>query len=84
MTFEELKAEASRQGYNLVKKPTYIPLTPCICGSKRGLRMTYTTGFLRFYRCIKCGLEGKKADSNKEARLNWNRAMEKFENIEKD
>ena len=32
MTFEELKAEAKRQGYYIVKKKESIKLIPCTCG----------------------------------------------------
>ena len=35
MMFEELKAEAKRQGHNLIKQPTYIPLKPRVCGAKK-------------------------------------------------
>ena len=36
MTFEELKTEAERQGYKLVKKPIPLPkIHPCTCGRKK-------------------------------------------------
>ena len=76
MTFEELKAEAKRQGYNLIKQPTYIPLKPCVCGAKRSLKMCYTNHG-QGYRCYKCGRIAEAAKNNKEARINWNKLMEK-------
>ena len=42
MTFEELKAEATKQGYNLVKKPTYIPMAKCPCGAKLSIKAKWT------------------------------------------
>lgn len=33
MTLEELKAEANKLGYCLIKKKPYIPIKPCpVCG----------------------------------------------------
>lgn len=76
MTFEELKEEAKRQGYNLVKKPTYIPLAKCSnCKSKSYLRM-FSDGFWHYWKCVKCGLMAKGANTNKQARENWNKAVE--------
>ena len=35
MTLEELKAEANKLGYGLIKKKPYIPIKPCpVCGKK--------------------------------------------------
>ena len=41
MTFEELKTEADKLGYNLLPKKKYIRCEPCICIFKRkkGLRV---------------------------------------------
>ena len=72
MTFEELKAEAKRQGYNLIKKKERIKLLPCTCGNKRPeLWFKYEGGY---YRCQKCGNESTCGFSKNEAKLNWNNA----------
>lgn len=35
MTLEELKAEANKLGYSLIKNKPYIPIKPCpVCGRK--------------------------------------------------
>ena len=76
MTFEELKAEAKRQGYNLVKKPTYIPLKPCVCGAKLSVKAKWTI-YGNAYKCIKCGLESTPSKTQKGAREYWNFKVEK-------
>ena len=83
MTFEEFKAEAKRQGYNLIKRYERVPLKKCSCGASRSIRCFYSVYGDR-YRCIKCGLEGKPANTLKrggvkQARLNWNKAVEESE-----
>lgn len=84
MTFEELKAEANRQGYSLVKKPTYVPLAKCSCGAKRSVRFVYIMGGKYVYKCIKCGLEGVASRNKKLAREYWNYTVEKnLKNTEK-
>ena len=35
MNLEELKSEAAKLGYNLVKKQPYTKLLPCTCGEKK-------------------------------------------------
>ena len=44
MTLEELKAEANKLGYSLIKKKPYIPIKPCpVCG-KKCTNLWYGTG----------------------------------------
>lgn len=76
MTFEELKEEAKRQGYNLVKKPTYIPLAKCTCGAKLSVKAKWTV-YGHAYKCIKCGLESIPAKTQKNAREYWNWEVKK-------
>lgn len=38
MTFEELKTEAEKQGYKLVKRKQNEAFLPCICGANRMLK----------------------------------------------
>lgn len=69
MTFEELKAEADRQGYKLIKKSQYIRLERCPqCGKyprlwcgQRGI----------YYSCHQYNSEPCK--SERAAKLAWNR-----------
>jgi len=89
MTFEELKAEANRQGYNLVKKYQPMPkLKRCpICGSLAYVRY----GDIFYVACKKGCLIGPKVsrynkvqsksklESEREAREAWNEMVEKGE-----
>lgn len=82
MTFEELKAEANRQGYNLLKRPDPMPkLSQCTCGRKQiGLwNKWFDNKEDKFqYGCPKCGRQsGVWAKSVREARLVWNDMIEK-------
>lgn len=79
MTVEELKAEAKRQGFNLVKKPTYISLKPCVCGAKLSVKAKWTI-YGNAYKCIKCGLESNPTKTQKGARRSWNETVEKEQN----
>lgn len=78
MTFEELKAEAKRQGYNLTKIPERITFTPCICGHNRRGMWYSTKGLGRKYKCNNCGFEGGWGKTNKEAKLAWNDAIKNY------
>ena len=70
MTYEELKAEASRQGYSLIRKEKYVHLLKCPqCGKKPSLWNT-PNGFI--YRCD-CGVEGERCKTLKMAKLSWNK-----------
>lgn len=74
MNITELKAEAKKHGYYLVKSPSYTRMLPCTCGSKR--RRCYVESskgkVLYGFTCIKCGNEGPKRRSIDEARQAWN------------
>ena len=75
MTLEELKVEAEKLGYNVVKKQQYIKLSSCKCGSKKP-REWYKMGGGVFYRCRNCDLTAPDAKTKKQARINWNEYME--------
>lgn len=93
MTYEELKVEAERQGFNLVKKyERLIKLEPCICGSKRISRWRGRHSYQ--YYCPKCdrkalGVETyinyddpndkmlAMSEVNNLARKNWNEMIRK-------
>ena len=57
MTFEELKAEAKRQGYNLMPIHKRPKLLPCTCGcNRRGHLSKYEDGVWHDgLRCKRCG-----------------------------
>ena len=76
MTYEELKAEAKRQGYKLIKDRPYVKFEPCTCGcNRRTTHYHYICGIRSVvYECNKCGKEAEGA-SEREAKLNWNRKM---------
>ena len=79
MTLEELKDEAKKHGFRLVKEYPYISLSPCVCGHKRiaspmiygGNKTPY------FHRCNKCGFASAPARTKHEARNKWNECVER-------
>lgn len=56
MTLEELKIEANKLGYSLIKKRIIPKLLPCICGCKRRHHW-YIAGSenKRALECKRCG-----------------------------
>ena len=54
MTYEELKAEAKRQGYKLIKDEN-IRFEPCLCGGTRREWWSGPEGVKVV--CLRCGLE---------------------------
>ena len=79
MNLEELKSEAAKLGYNLVKKQPYITLLPCTCGEKKPHEWSCTgeNRGMRFYKCDNCELSAPSAKTNREARENWNKLVSK-------
>lgn len=76
MTLEELKAEAKRQGYSLIKKQPYIATKKCpICGKKPGC---WISGKGYLFECD-CDRDIEWAKSNRQARIAWNKAIEREE-----
>lgn len=73
MTVEELKIEAAKLGYYIIKKRQYVKLLPCTCGRKR-LEMWYTPQGALF-RCPSCGKHSEPANLEMKARENWNRLI---------
>ena len=80
MTFEELKAEATRQGYVLSKKIVYERLKDCTCGSRFRVQELSINPKGKYYYCRNCGLKGGLANSWYEARQLWNKRVEKEQN----
>lgn len=85
MTYEELKVEADKLGYNLVKKQKYIKLLPCTCGSRRRTMWITTIGgtrgFQRILACDKCGMEAPPGNTIQEAKENWNKMIEESADV---
>ena len=80
MDLEELKAEAAKLGYNLVKKQPYIKLSRCTCGENKPSEWFYYTEenkVMRIYKCDNCGLSALPAKTNRQARENWNQLVSK-------
>lgn len=71
-TIEELKKEANRLGYNIIKKKERIKLLPCICGCNK--RTHWYKIQYRGLRCTKCGLEAavRVEESESALKKEWN------------
>ena len=74
MTLDELKAEAKRQGYKLIKDTKMPKMLPCVCGAERRVELSNTRGAY-CYECMKCGRAASWGDTRREARENWNRMV---------
>lgn len=71
MTVDELKAEAEKLGYRVLKKES-TRKSGCACGAlNRYVRKRYNAGKQQ-YRCTKCGLEGPCTKTAKAALAGWN------------
>ena len=73
MTYDELKAEAKRQGYKLIKQTPYIRFESCVCGRK--YPVLWFGHDSNFYKCPNCNKTAPGAQTEREARLNWNNYM---------
>ena len=71
MTFEELKAEAKKQGYKLTKEIKYEKLQKC-CGKCPQQEISINPKG-KYYYCKNCGKKGEIANSWYQARINWNK-----------
>lgn len=74
MTVEQLKEEAAKLGYSVVKirkRPKFIK---CICG--HNLHTKYFSGGTIFFQCKHCGLKGDKSKTEYEAIRNFNKVVE--------
>lgn len=75
MTLDELKVEAEKLGYTLIKKPESIKMLPCTCGSKR--RSEWFSAGQIFYCCNRCGKKSPPANTVRGAKRAWNEMIEK-------
>ena len=78
MPFDKLKAEAKRQGYNLIPITKVEKLLPCICGCNRRKHWYCSTG--EWLKCEKCGREGYIGKSHAEAIHKWNEMIKELSN----
>ena len=93
MTLEELKAEARKYGYHLVKDIQNVKILPCpVCGSKKTSEW-YLRGGLKVRKCYnfhvvpklcKCTFEGTPGKTSIEAKQNWNEAVLKYKKEEEE
>lgn len=82
MTIEELKIEANKLGYHLVKNNPTIKLLPCpMCGTKRTIEWMHTDAAGGYTReCYMCGFRAERGKTKTEARENWNKKVEESKN----
>lgn len=73
MDIEELKREADKLGYRLVKKP--VKLLKCTCGTKPVQWWLYDDTYC--YECPNCDKKSEIRKDPKDAKLEWNRMIEK-------
>lgn len=77
MTLEELKIEAKKHGYRVIKDTSYISMLPCICGNKA---ISYGSNYISptpyFHKCHKCGFKSQPTKTKYEARAKWNESVE--------
>lgn len=71
MTYEELKAEAKRQGYRLSKIQKYVPHVRCKCGARGEL--WYGSGSGAFIQCsnFECDTRTGHHQTERQAWINW-------------
>lgn len=74
MTVDELRTEANKLGYNLVKKQVYTKLVRCTCGCKPSQVMVWNgRKFIGYsHVCKTCGNQSAPHKLKYKAKLNWN------------
>lgn len=82
MTVDELKEEAKKLGYNVIKRQERIKLKPCKCGRKRidqWIDWIHREANI-YYKCPQCGRQSEKCETEREARIAWNDMVESEKN----
>ena len=75
MTLDEIKKEADKLGYRVLKKTEPLPtLIPCACGCNRRTSW-WKSGVGEYYACKNCGFESEPAITERGKRQNWNDAI---------
>ena len=77
MTLEELKIEANKLGYNLIKKNPKPKILPCICGCRRRRHLYIGSDniYNRALVCKRCGRRVEGID-DRDVINNWNKEIE--------
>lgn len=79
MTLEELKAEANKLGYGLIKKKPYIPIKPCpVCGKKSTSVWYGQRGKGTMRKCSFCDFAGDWTNEKIPITEAWNNAVERY------
>ena len=79
MTLEELKAEAKKHGYKLVKEYVPIKFEPCVCGKKgTAVKHIRLNPHEYYYKCNRCWFSADGARTQREAKLKWNECVSKY------
>lgn len=81
MTFDELKLEAEKQGYRLVKITPSVKLLPCpVCGVKRtGEWISMRDGGGYFRACRNRDFKADRGKTKTEAKQKWNEAVLEYQ-----
>lgn len=83
MTYEQLRDEAYKLGYKLVKIQPSIHFESCICGRKYP-DLWFGAGKDRFYKCPKCDRQAPAGKTEREAKMNWNEYIKEVKNEDKE
>lgn len=75
MTLDELKAEAKRQGYKLVKYTKLPKILPCVCGTESMIEIHSRSLNKYSYECGNCLRASLWGNTKLEAIENWNRVV---------
>lgn len=79
MTYEELKIEANKMGYNLIKKKEYVPHKKCKCGKHGRVMLGCKVGSDKStwsIMCEKCNKRTKAWMNQDDAWREWNKMQE--------
>lgn len=78
MTLKELKAEAKKRGYKLVKDSRAPKFNPCTCGCKVLEKWVsrWPDGNFYYLVCKKCGKKSGYGKTQAEAVKQWNEMIE--------
>lgn len=76
MTLNDLRKEASKYGYELVKRESFsswVKKEPCTCGRKSRFPLIFDPELKLFsYVCPACKFRSRPAESQSKAAINWN------------
>lgn len=81
MTLEELKIEANKLGYKLIKNNPMPKLKPCVCGCKQRTEWSCHNPDGVRLECVKCGLSTPVVKTRREAINSWNDLIGHIETV---